>query len=213
MSSENAKESTAQTGVVALVGGIVGGILGAIVGAVVVFQTIEPTSHDEPIIIEEGSVLIDFSPEDNKADMENVNGNGEWINRNDGFEVKSVRMWKRTSPASAWYEELCNGSRCKIDNKQLELELTGGKKLKFSWAGHGSPIKLHGGAAQSLKQPYAQQPHLVATYDSALKIDRVKFKANGVSAPFDIDLRTADTDEVVVKLCAKLNGNDCTVPR
>lgn len=143
--------------------------------------------HDEPIIIENGSVIVDLNPRDSKdtvGDFFDTETHQIYV-RGNSDPVERIRIWKKSANGS-FDPTFCKGSTGDCDApkgqpSELKLTLTNKQEVLFYWG-----AKKHSGVLMFSQTPRfareslagKQNPHRIKSKphgDPHPKVDKVEF--------------------------------------
>lgn len=172
--------------------------------------------HDEPVIIENGSVIVDFNRRDNKGTkglFTHVGGVSTFL-REDADPVELIRVWKKTG-TGPFVEVYCsNNAPCSVGNWQsnaLRLGLSSGKDVFFTWSFAQTGLKMVSANHEFFKEPRpnAKNPHRIRTKvlgGSDPKVDVVEFKRGNDKETFTRGVN----EDIRVMLCIATTAGKCT---
>ncbi|MDX1984951.1 MAG: hypothetical protein SFV51_32060 [Bryobacteraceae bacterium] len=173
------------------------------------------SDHDEPIIIEEGSIKADF---DLAADSQS--NPGDLIDENRSYyregadPLVAIRLWKKVNGQTI--EIPCiSGSTgpCALDDRSLSVFPDTGQRLAFHWGKNpNSSIRMIS-AKHRLRRSASKDALIEVEEDSQtpLKLDSVRFKAKSTSQWTQVPLRNQSEtiEKVAVQLCSSTEGDHC----
>ena len=165
------------------------------------------TGHDEPIIIEQGSAKVNFSPTRN-APVGRLFSDGMTYLRLQAKEFTFAKIWRLPkAQGSKWALYDCAGTGCKISTTSVVLVLKGNKNLHFDWfAGDYTPVIMQ--SEKKIKFKKQQESgndleHKIIDYDANLEIDEIIL--NGTK----YTLRDNTIDKIDVQLCSADDSTHC----
>lgn len=182
-----------------LVGGVAGAVFVAAGAYLAGIIGITKGNHDEPIIIEEGSIKVDFDRNNNTPDDP-----GEPID-------DSIFRWEADPPVRLrlWLnkdEVMCpGGQKCMLGGDSLSVNSTG-RPLAFIWHErkpgkpdiHGLRMKKDG---QQFLNPDPSFPSRFESEDKKLKIESVSFRDLS-GKPQRVDFKkVGSSDKVSIQIC------------
>jgi hypothetical protein len=189
-------------------------VIGAAGGAAMVFlwfyaQEKFFNEHDEPVIVENGSLIVDLNPRGNKDLLGGLWSYPQYqmFVRNNSDPVQRIRVFKKPPRTSSWTEFDCGGSQClpppEMSSKLL-IDLTNGYAVSINWdKGEHSGLVLHSplqrfeeASAQAAVNP-KRIKSLVDSSGSQPSIKGIRFTANSREWEFTPE----DGGDIRVQLC------------
>jgi len=182
--------------------GIVGVAAGVIVtlGVLTAIGIIVPfDNHDEPIIIEEGSVKVDFDyNRDTSTDSGTLLADRQVVSRSGAHGIVRVRAFINGT------EFQCRGGKCLVGGNVLHIS-TNARPIGFYWNRTG-----HGIAMSSWEQRFQEvsgSSGKFVSQDASAKIQSISFQHQGTWATFP--LRTSPNDRITLQLCSLDDADHC----
>lgn len=175
--------------------------------------------HDEPVIIENGSMKVDFNATNNPVSAEGtLSADGRIYDKDPSGAVLKVRIWTReTSGSGPFRPRPCNNGTAdvpcdgtQINGNRITVSLGGSRTTIFQWFGGTQNRMRMISTGQRFSKYDSARPHrLMAAVDDggqAIKPERIEFLLNGRLQPFD---RPSNGD-IVMQLCLKEDVAHCT---
>lgn len=169
--------------------------------------------HDEPVIIEIGSIKMDFNPLDSRGVRGYLSSNGKHFYRGNAPRVKRVRVWLKSKEGSFQEAECANSlgvaGPCEgeaLDPNSMNLTLSNSKEISFSWySGERDGLLMW-----SPDQPFRLNSANPGSYGHRIiaenvSLEKVRFRFWNREQCF---ARPPDGD-IVIKLCTALENGHC----
>ncbi|MBL8236157.1 MAG: hypothetical protein JNM66_01970 [Bryobacterales bacterium] len=172
--------------------------------------------HDEPVIIENGSIKMDFNPCDKKQITGFLTEGGKYFYRGNAPMVKRIRVWLREKNGS-YYEQLCDGGsgsnekeECSapyLDRNSFVLIQSNGKKVWFDWRGNDEEGLLMTSTEPRFEVNTAvHNPYRHRVIAKDVEVMELQFRFKNKLQPF---IRPKD-GAIFIKICTKLGNAHCS---
>ena len=176
--------------------------------------------HDEPVIVENGSAIVDFNPRDNSDMAAFMDDQGHNLVRAHSDPIKLVRLWIKRKNASMFEPQLCtdkdnNKVACtadKISARKVFLHMSTALAYIHWGTKEDSGVALFS-AIQAFenhpltgkKNPYRIKS-LAAADGKEITLEAVKFIFGGKDQSFALK----DGDKIKVQFCITPDEKYCT---
>jgi hypothetical protein len=203
-----------------LIGMVLFGALTVCVGQEKRDQVSIRNNHDEPVIIENGSVKIDLNLGNGSKAIGFLSEDGRSFIRGNAPSVKRVEVYT-AAKAGTLALVMCKDSNSapipckenKINPKTLTAYMTGGGTLQFHWSKGGKDGLIMISPTQVFLQPNASYEfQLLASADAQqnlISLEKIEFMMDGVKQEFP---RPAD-GRLVALLCPNPADDHCALPK